>query len=747
MAGRAGLITLLVRAVASDYVVPLSNGLSVGLSTRGPSAFLIRMMSTDPKLGRGAIDTPMVAPDGANADFIEMKTDKGIGVKASFGSLYVTREGGIQLLDANDRVLTTSQPLQSHGNVVFSTSKAAIYGRGASPDDANRLTPAFAVQPQVANRGTYAPYYYSNDGYSALGVVNGTEQHKFMAAYSQSSESTLSWSFSNGDWDMYLMPAATLHAGTLAYYALTGAPRIPPRYAFGFIASRWGWTNQSYIEQTLTDFRSKQFPVDAIIFDFEWFTNESDYGFKPEGVPWYDDFGFNPATFPHPADQMQHYRNAYNIRVGGIRKPRLGNTALLEDFRSKGWILPNGEPGGSWPPSSETYADHRNLDYSKAPVRAYYATHSEPMLDAGMSFFWNDEGETNFYTFHYWNEAQLAAHRVKSASQRFYSINRAFTPGMARLGATVWTGDVNPTWSDLHQTPGMMLNWVLAGAPYVACDTGGFSGPTTPELLTRWMQVSTYMPTMRVHSTISATPHWPWLFGDAAAAAIQETLNMRYRLMPYHYSLAHSLYQGQKLWIRPLVLDFPEDASVSELTTQWMDGDILVAPVLSEDSQYNTYLPEGLWYRMNDKPEVIQGPKRLQGTAKFTEVPTFAKAGTVLPLGPVVQHSGALPGGPLEVQVFAGADGSFDLVEDDGESVSYEHGTVKVTTLSWKDSDRTLSWAASGSLDAPGSSAFTELFVTYFGKDGSVRKTSSVPLTVQGKISIGSTVSFVSIVV
>ncbi|CAE8625768.1 unnamed protein product [Polarella glacialis] len=514
------------------------------------------------------------------------------------------------------------------------------------------------------------------------------------------------------------MPASSLAEGTSAYYSLIGTPRVPPRFAFGFIASRWGWESPAYIEQILGSFRSGNFPLDAVIFDFEWFTNVSDYDLLPAGEPWYQDFDFQKKLLPDPRAQLEKYQERYNVRVGGIRKPRLGNSQVLKDLTQKGWMLPQGCQDGTWPPLDRTYADGRNMNFSMPEVRDWYAGKLEGMLrTAPMAFWWNDEGEVDFFTFHRWNEAERKALATVKPRSRFWSLNRAFSPGMARLGATLWTGDVNPTWEDLYKTPGMMLNWALAGAPYVACDSGGFTGATNAQLLTRWLQVATFMPTMRVHSQNGQVPHFPFLWGDQAANAMRCTLNVRYRLLPYHYSLAHRMFQTRQLWVRPLAMDFPNDKLAASLTTQWLDGDILVAPILAQVSNYSAYLPEGLWFTLSwedGEPLVIhKGPTHVTGEAAFDEVPAFVRAGTILPLAPVLQHTGALPGGALEVQVFGGADGSFELVEDDGESVDYEAGHTCTTLLTWDDASRVLQWSQKGL--EPDKHSFTHLYVTYFG--------------------------------
>merc|ERR1712159_944193 len=118
----------------------------------------------------------------------------------------------------------------------------------------------------------------------------------------------------------------------------------------------------------------------------------------------------------------------------------------------------------------------------------------------------------------------------------------------------------------------MMLNLGLSGSPYVGCDIGGFTGNTNAELLTRWYQVGVFMPTMRVHSTIDATPHFPWLWGTAHGVAMRLALELRYQLLPYHYSLAHRMFSEGRLWIRSLSAEFSDDSTALSITSQWLDG-------------------------------------------------------------------------------------------------------------------------------------------------------------------------------
>mmetsp|Transcript_14152 Transcript_14152/g.35788 ORF Transcript_14152/g.35788 Transcript_14152/m.35788 type:complete len:798 (+) Transcript_14152:69-2462(+) len=786
-------------ANAKEVFVPLPGGGKLGLSTRGSTAFRVRVLTTD----NAPIDTPMVAPDSEDAPFTSTST----GISAKFGSITVD-QGKLTLKDASGKVLTTSDPIghgdtgicstqpgtditggdragdpttvtdaaaccdyckattgckawifgnpgdeegncwvmstvagttqsatrtlggMGSGNGVYLSTKAGqLYGRGSGKGDATKLT-GTSVNPYVDNTATYVPHYYTTDGYAALGVVNittGNGKTNNLPARYGTDGSKITWS-TEGAFELYLMPAATLDEGTAAYYSLIGAPAVPPRYGFGFIASRWGWENRSYIESVLHQFRDGNYPIDAFITDFGWFTTESDYAYPSEGKDYYHDFNFSNLTFPEPQAQLKEYREKLNFRMGGIRKPRLGNSDLIKFATAQGFILPGGETGLG-------YAEGRNLNYGLKAARDWYAEQQQHYYPDGVSFFWNDEGETDFYTFHWWNVAQVQSLRATSKDTRFYSINRAWSPGMARLGATVWTGDINPSWDDLVNTPGMMLNWGLAGAPYVACDIGGFTGESNADLLTRWYQVGAFIPTMRVHSTKDATPHFPWLWGDAAGN-LQAALNLRYQLLPYHYSLAHRMYKTNRLWMRPLVAEYPEDATASVLANQWFDGDLMVAPVLNQDSTKDIYLPKGEWYSFNASG-VQQGPKNISGTAEMSEIPVFVRPGAVVPLAPVVQYSGALPGGALEVQVYGGADGTFELVEDDGETTAYEQGKVRTTTFKWSDASSTLSWSVdSGASSLP--NAFTEVYVTKFA-DATV-KSATKALGSSGSIVVSDLV-------
>ncbi len=176
-------------------------------------------------------------------------------------------------------------------------------------------------------------------------------------------QSAVTWHFPGTSADLYLMPAANLEAASKAYAELSGAPPVPPRFSQGYFQSRWGWTDEAYIEDTLKQFRTLHIPIDTFIIDFEWYTPKPDYSVPPEGMPGFTDFGFNPLLFPSPAEQLASYRSE-GFHFIGIRKPRIGNSDTLVFLKSKGW-MPN------LPVSPNDTYHKRDANFANADFRSW----------------------------------------------------------------------------------------------------------------------------------------------------------------------------------------------------------------------------------------------------------------------------------------------------------------------------------------------------------------------------------------
>jgi len=249
-------------------------------------------------------------------------------------------------------------------------------------------------------------------------------------------------------------------------------------------------------------------------------------------------------------------------------------------------------------------------------------------------------------------------------------------------------------------------------------------GQNTPELLTRWMEAGVFFPVMRSHSSNRVQPRFPWLHGEQAEAAIRKALELRYRLVPYYYSLAHEAWEKGTPLMRPLAMEFPDDPQVANLTSQWLMGQgLMAAPILTEKNRRSVYFPKGTWYALGSN-KTCAGGQNEDVSAALDEIPVFVRAGTILPLGPVVQHTRDLPGGPLDVQVYPGANSTFTLVEDDGNTTAYKTGNLRRVTFTWNDRARSLVWKVRGLYR--GKDIFKTMKVTVLDPNGVVTRNGSL---------------------
>lgn len=576
------------------------------------------------------------------------------------------------------------------------------------------------VTTRVGNGVAVTPYFWSDSGYSVLAV---TADDNRPAHWSASGDGpAVTWTFPGATADLYLMPSATLKDAARNYARLTGYAPVPPRWTFGYLQSRWGWTNRKYIEDTLARFQQLHLPVDAFIYDFEWYTPTPDYSLPPSGLPDFKDFSFNTSLFPDPAAQIAAYKTQ-GVHFVGIRKPRMGNSDTLAMMRQKQWSLPG--------LSGRENFESRDVNFADPDFREWYISQSAPLLAAGVDGWWNDEGEAAYTMYYYWNLTEKEALARYRPGARLWTLNRAFSPGMQRLGAAAWTGDIKSWWATLASTPTTLMNWSLAGLPYETCDIGGFLGNPSPELLSRWMEAGVFFPVMRSHSEIHETPRFPWLFGPDALNAIRSALDLRYRLIPYYYSLAYETFETGVPIMRPLIMEYPDDPNVANLSDEWLMGSsLLAAPILQAGGRRTVYLPAGKWYSFESNVPAAGG-QTLQVTAGLGDIPIYVRAGTILPLGPIIEHTSQMPGGPLELEIYPGRDATFTLVEDDGLTTNYLNGQTLRITFNWNDNAGQLTWTSAGNYT--GNDVYQHVHVLVFNPAG--RKESESILSPSGTLT------------
>jgi alpha-glucosidase len=241
-------------------------------------------------------------------------------------------------------------------------------------------------------------------------------------------------------------------------------------------------------------------------------------------------------------------------------------------------------------------------------------------------------------------------------------------------------GDNHSLWDHLEMSLPMLCNMGLSGVPFVGCDIGGFAGNATGELFARWMQVGLLYPFMRGHSAMSTGRHEPWVFGDRVERICREYIELRYRLLPYLYSLFWETSVTGTPILRPLVYHYPNDPNTYTLHDQVLLGPFLMAaPIYHPGKEHRAvYLPEGTWYDWwSDKR--YDGPAHILAHAPLERMPLYVKAGAIIPIQPVMQYVDEFPISELTLKIYPG-ESQWILYEDDGNTFEYQLGNWQTTT-------------------------------------------------------------------
>ena len=437
----------------------------------------------------------------------------------------------------------------------------------------------------------------------------------------------------------------------------------------------------------------------------------------------YDPVMFGPHSFVHPAnstipnatttgpvDLLQHFHDDLHIRFAGIRKPRTYSNAALSN--ASGWLLPSDFEVGAGP-------NNWNMSSGNG-WEAWYVPRTEHFLRDGMDFWWNDEGETQYWTYTWWNAAQSKVAAAAQPGKRFFTVNRAFQPGMQRFPATTWTGD------DQDCSHAKVLGYVAAGQLYHECD---MTSPTAT-VLVRQYQNAILSPIFRVHQ-MHGTPRFPFLWGTPEhAAAFRSALNLRYALIPHLYSLAHASHRTLAPLAAPASYHFTGEGPLDG--TYVYGGTLLPsavsvarppAPIPGENAT-SAFLPPGaLWFEFNTTLALAGGQTVAHADVPLGVYRFYVRAGSLLALqgatasGAPIQHTGQL-GGQLELHVYSGGgDADFTLYEDDGESLDY--AAARATAFHWAQASATLSWATAANGYSGGPTDFTVLRALLFNVNAS----------------------------
>jgi alpha-D-xyloside xylohydrolase len=534
------------------------------------------------------------------------------------------------------------------------------------------------------------------------------------ATVAMESKGTSLWSQVGDGIDYYFCYGPTIDHVISGYRQITGQAPIMPLWSFGLWQSRQRYQTAQESLNVVDEFRKRQIPLDIIVQDWQYW---------PGDARAYGSHEFDPIRFPNPDQWIKsiHDKNArLLISVWGwynqISSPFSNN---FNDMLSKGYLFdkaPKTFIDMFNPDARKLFWSHLNKSLFSKGVDSWWLDGSEPeIFAAGVDGFRNAMNPTamgsgsrmlNGYPLME-NGAVYDGQRSVAPNQRVLLLTRSAFAGQQRYASAVWSGDSTSTWTALEKQIVAGLGFSISGMPYWSMDSGGFAVPArfssrnrTPaaqtewdELQTRWFEFATFVPFTRVHGEYPLREMYQYHTDDNPAYQTQLKFDkLRYALLPYVYSLAGDVTNNSGTMMRPLVMDFQNDAQSREVKDQYMFGPaFLVNPVYQYQARSRkVYLPPvSSWYEFwSGAPK--SGGTTIDADAPFDSIPLFVRAGSIIPTCPVMQYTGEKPMDPITLHVYTGADGQFTLYEDDGQTYGYEKGQSASIPINWNEAGNKL---------------------------------------------------------
>lgn len=528
------------------------------------------------------------------------------------------------------------------------------------------------------------------------------------------------------DLDYYVIVGEKADDAIAGYRELTGPARLLPKWAFGYVQSKERYVTQQDLVETIAQFRRRKIPLDTIVQDWNYWMPNHWGSFVPEAARYPDIAAMTKAAHDLNAHVMiSIWPNPSPLDPPGRALKdngyTLAGTEYVDFFQRK---------------AGDLYFDHAWQYLGRHGIDAWWCDSTEPEVADWVSDATrpdnpdelNIRGLSKVIDSQYLNAYALVDSqsfyrnwRKASPARRLVNLTRSGYAGSQAAGAVVWTGDIAARWSVLAQQVVALQSYSASGNPYVTCDIGAFfvrrgkqwfwngdydagvDDPGYRELYTRWLQFGVFLPMFRSHGT--DTPREPWHFGEPGTPfydAIIESIQLRYRLLPFMYSLAGLVYLKGASFIRPVAFGFPDDPRTHDLKTQMLIGDgVMVSPVL-EPMYYaarsvplqgqrtrEVYLPKGTWFDFWTGTSQAGG-RTIVVAAPLARIPVHVRAGSIIPIGPVLEYVSQVSSAQIELRIYPGASGEFTLYEDAGDGWGYERGEYALTRMRWDDAGRKL---------------------------------------------------------
>jgi len=520
--------------------------------------------------------------------------------------------------------------------------------------------------------------------------------------------------------DYYFVLGQNLDEVIAGYRHLTGKSLLLPRWAYGYWQSRDHYETQAQLLDTVRAYRDQHLPLDTIVQDWRYWPD-----------PAWGSHEFEASRYPDPAGMVKDLHDAHAHIMISVWPKFYPTTENYKELDAVGGVYHGNIDAGAkdWvgPGYLSTYYDPYNAkadDIYWRQIRdkidrlgfdAYWLDNDEPDIRSNLSIEEREQimgptalgpGAEFFNTFPLVHVGGVYDHfHQDHPDTRTFLFTRSGYGGIQRYSSALWSGDLPARWSDLKNQVPAGLGMSLAGVPNWTFDIGGYVvedryvNPTQAdmdewrELYLRWYQFGAFVPIFRSHGQgrlreiYNISPPGTEVYDDLAWYD-----RLRYRLMPYIYTLAGDIYDRDYTMMRALVMDFAGDPAVANISDEYMFGPaFLVAPVTAYKARTrDVYLPAGTrWYDFYTG-RAFGGGQTISAPAPLGRMPLFVREGSIVPVGPSIQYTNEKPDAPLTLYVYTGRNGAFSLYEDDGTSYGYQRGEASRIPISYDDAKGTL---------------------------------------------------------
>lgn len=516
--------------------------------------------------------------------------------------------------------------------------------------------------------------------------------------------------------DYYFIYGQNMDEVIAGYRHLTGKSSVAPKWAMGLWQSRERYKTQEEILNTVKEFRARRIPLDNIVLDWSYW----------EQAAWGSQ-DFDAGRFPSPDSMIRTLHKDYNTHFMISVWPKFyKGIPAYNDFDKNGWLYKRNIADSQRDWIGKGYVSTFYDAFNPAARKGFWDLLNKKIYSKGIDAWWMDASEPDILSnvspekrkeqmtptslgpaAEYLNAYPLEnakgiyeGQRTTNPDQRVFILTRSAFAGSQRYGVAVWSGDIAARWSDMKDQISAGMNFSMSGIPYWTMDIGGFAveqrylqpqGENLEEWreqMTRWYQFGAFCPLFRVHG------QFPYreIYNVAPAdhPAYQSMLyydKLRYRLLPYLYSLSGMVWRDDYTIMRGLVMDFGNDTAVHNIADEYMLGpSLLAAPVCTYRAVHrDVYLPAGQgWYDLYTG-RFNAGGQQIRADAPYQRMPVFVKEGSILPLGPDLQFTGQRPTDTLTLFVYTGRDAQFNIYEDEGSNYNYEKGAWSNIPLKYEE--------------------------------------------------------------